>query len=300
MTDLPAGIAGAVDLSGLGKPETGATPEGAQSQLVVNVTEAEFQQIVELSSRVPVIVELWSAGDAQGAALAADLQQLIDSFGGQLVLARVDVGSNPQLAQAFQAQATPTVFALMGGRPAPLFTGAQPKEQIKALLDQVLQIAAQEGITGRIPVDGAAGQSEQPEELPPLHQEAFDALQAGDLAGAEAAYKKALAEKPSDADASAGLAQVGLLQRLQGKSLDDIRAEAAAAPDDLEKQLLVADLDLSGGHVDDAFGRLLDLFPAAGDQQDRVRTRLLELFEVVGQDDPRVNAARRRLMLLLY
>jgi putative thioredoxin len=63
----------------------------------------------------------------------------------------------------------------------------------------------------------------------------------------------------------------------------------------------VADLDLSGGHLDDAFDRLLTLFPtldAAG--KDAVRTRLLEYFEIAGVDDPRVTRARARLAALLY
>ena len=301
---LPSGIAGAVDLSGLGKPKTAPGAAAIRSQVVIDVSEADFQQAVELSTRVPVIVDLWSARSEQSQQLSPVLEELVATYDGQLVLAKVDVDSNPQLQQAFQAQSIPTVVALIGGRPAPLFAGDQPRDQIKAVLDQVLQVAAQEGITGRVPTDGAGapeqGGEEQEEPLPPLHQEAYDALQAGDLDTAAGAYGKALQENPADADASAGLAQVRLLQRLQGRTLDEIRADAAAAPDDLEKQMLVADLDLSGGHVDDAFGRLLDLFPTAGEHKDAVRTRLLELFVVAGNDDPRVGAARRRLTLLLY
>jgi putative thioredoxin len=101
--------------------------------------------------------------------------------------------------------------------------------------------------------------------------------------------------------AVAGLAQVSLLSRLQGHSLDEIRSRAAAAPDDLEAQLLVADLDLSGGHIEDAFDRLLRLFPAQDTTgRNAVRERILELFEVIGTEDPRVAPTRRRLAALLY
>ncbi len=66
-------------------------------------------------------------------------------------------------------------------------------------------------------------------------------------------------------------------------------------------QLAVADLDVSGGHLDDAFARLLDLFPTLdADGKNAVRTRLLEYFEIAGPDDPRVLDARRRLTTLLY
>jgi putative thioredoxin len=92
-----------------------------------------------------------------------------------------------------------------------------------------------------------------------------------------------------------------LLQRLQGKSLEQIRARASAEPTGLEAQLDVADLDLSGGHVEDAFARLLELFANADEEQRQaIRERLLELFDMVGLSDPRVLAARRQLTSLLY
>ena len=141
--------------------------------------------------------------------------------------------------------------------------------------------------------------AEQP--LPPLHQEAHDALDRGDLAAAIDAFERAVVANPRDGEAIAGLANVRLLDRLQGASADEIRRAAAEAPGDVAAQMLVADLDVSGGHVEDAFARLLELVAAtAGDERQHVRLRLIDLFEIVGADDPRVAAARRRLTTLLY
>jgi putative thioredoxin len=94
---------------------------------------------------------------------------------------------------------------------------------------------------------------------------------------------------------------VRLLQRVQDADLQQARDAAAAKPTDREAQFLVADLDLSGGHVDDAFDRLLELF-AGLDPAERgpVRERLLELFTLVGDGDPRVIRARARLASLLF
>ena len=230
------------------------------------------------------------------------LERLVEGYGGRLVLAKVDADQNPQLVQAFNAQSIPTVAAVIGGRPAPLFTGALPEEQVKDVLEQVLAFAEQQGITGRVPVGDAPADAEpEPEPLPPLHQEAYDAIDAGDLDTAIAAFEKAIAQNPRDTDAIAGLAQVRLLARLRDRSADDIRSAAAAQPQDSEAQLLAADLDLSGGHVEDAFLRLLELMATlVGDEKQDVRLRLLDYFEIVGLDDPRVHAARRRLTTLLY
>jgi putative thioredoxin len=94
---------------------------------------------------------------------------------------------------------------------------------------------------------------------------------------------------------------VSLLHRLDGVTMDEVRAAAASAPTDLDAQLSVADLDVSGGHLEDAFDRLLTLFPTLdADGKNTTRTRMLEYFEIAGADDPRVISARRRLTALLY
>lgn len=308
---LPASIGGAVDLSALAarhaqaaapQPEAGAA--GAPG-VVISVSDADLEQVVELSSRVPVLIAIVAEWSEPSAQLVPMLERLVEAQRGRLVLAKVDADRSPQIVQAFQAQSVPTVAAVIAGRPAPLFTGAQPEEQIADVLAQVLEFAAQQGVTGSVPMgEGAEGdEAQEPTAppVPPLHQEAYDAIDAGDLEAAIAAFEKAIAQSPRDAEAIAGLAQVRLLTRLQGKGAEEIRAAAAAAPADPQAQMLVADLDLSGGHVEDAFLRMLDLMASlTGDEKQDVRLRLLDLFEIVGLDDPRVNAARKRLTTLLY
>jgi putative thioredoxin len=307
MSNPGPSLRGAVDLSGLVRrantppPAPGSTPPASASGLVVEVSEATFPQIVELSARVPVIVELYAPG------LAPALGAIVESYGGRLVLATVDAQANPGIAEAFQVREVPAAAGILGGRPVPLFVGTPAEEQVRQVFDQLLQVAQQNGITGALdpnaaPAEGDAAPAAPVEEpLPPLHQEAFDAISNGDYAVAVAAYKKAITQNPRDTLAVAGLAQASLLQRLDGAVADDLRKAAADAPASVAAQLAVADLDVSGGHLDDAFARLLDLFPsldAAG--RETVRTRILEYFEIAGADDPRVAAARRRLTLLLY
>lgn len=319
----PSSLRGAVDLSSLvnrqpaGSPQAGpqAVPgaPGASGvaqtvsvpKLVLEGNDANFGEILDLSMVVPVIVELWASWSDEGTGLTGVLSRLAAEYSGRFVLATVDVDTSPQLTQAFQAQSVPTVAAVIGGQPVQLFSGVVAETQVRDVLDRVLQLAAQNGVTGvAIPVEPeAADQPAAPvePELPPHHKAAYAAIERGDYDEAIAEYKRALATDPRDAMAVAGLAQVNLLARLKGKTLDEIRSAAASAPDDLDAQLLVADLDLSGGHVEDAFDRLLGLFPAqdaAG--RNRIRERLLELFEVVGTDDPRVSPTRARLAALLY
>ena len=307
-------LRGAVDLSALrnrpaaaspSEPAAGAPAGGNTARLVIDVTDAMFPEVLELSKTVPVVVDLWAEWCGPCKQLSPVLERVVTEHAGRLVLAKVDVDANPQLAQAFRAQSIPMVMALVGGQAVPLFTGAVPEQQVREVFAQLLQLAAQNGVTGSVGSGDADAADEEgaaaEPAMPPLHAEAFAAIESGDYAAAISAYERALAENPRDADARAGLAQVRLLSRVQDADLQAARAAAAAAPTDVDAQLLVADLDLAGGHVEDAFDRLLDLFAALPDD-DRapVRERLLELFGIVGDDDPRVIRSRSRLASLLF
>ena len=64
---------------------------------------------------------------------------------------------------------------------------------------------------------------------------------------------------------------------------------------------MVADLDMLGGHVEDAFNRLVELVRrTAGDERNAAREHLLGLFAAVGNDDPRVLKGRRDLASALF
>lgn len=301
MTNAPLGnLRGAVDLSSLVRPPApaGAPAATVSGGVVRPATDQTFTAILDLSSTVPVIVEFYGQG------IEPALGGLVAQYAGRIALATVDATANPQLVQAFQVQQVPTVAAVVGGRPIQLFVGMPAEAELRDVMEQVLQLAAQNGVQGTIPVgDAEPAEPGEPveEPLPPHHQEAYDAIAAGDFATAIKEYETAIAQNPRDHLAVAGLAQVSLLARLDGTDAAALRTAAASAPDDLAAQLAVADLDVAGGHLDDAFGRLLDIFPTL-DAADKntVRTRLLEYFEIAGAEDPRVVAARRRLTGLLY
>lgn len=317
MTDPLSGAAlrGAVDLSSLrNRPAnsapaspsaSGGAPAAGAPSLVFDATDDTFPQVLELSRTVPVVIDLWAEWCEPCKQLSPALEKVVGELGGRIVLVKVDVDANPQLSQAFRAQSIPMVVGLVAGQPVPLFTGAVPEAQIREVFGQFLQLAAQHNVTGTVPQDDAVAESaeantEEPP-LPPLHAEAFDAIEAGDYPRAIAAYEKALAENPRDEEARAGLGQVRLLDRVKDLDLTEARAAAAADLSDVDAQFAVADLDLAGGHVDDAFARLLDLFAVTpADSRAPVRERLLDLFALVGDQDPRVLRARGRLASLLF
>ena len=293
-------LRGAVDLSGVvrrANASAGADAPSTDDALVFRTNDASFADVAERSKQIPILIEF-----ADERAGSTGVAEVVRSYGGRIVLAVVELLGAQQLIQAFQVQQLPFLAALVGGRPVPLFAGVVPEQELRDVIDQVLELAVQQGVTGVVSGAGDAPATEPvPEPLPPLHQEAYDAIEAGDLPRAIRAYETAIVQNPRDDLAKAGLSQVKLLDRLAVADATAVRAAAAAAPSDVAAQLAVADLDLAGGHVDDAFLRLLDLFATVfGADRDPIRARLLEYFDVVGVDEPSVAAARRRLASLLY
>ena len=301
-------LRGAIDLSALkarpaAQPAPAASGAGlapGPSPFVVEVSEQTFPQVVQLSAEVPVVIDLYSPANADSQNVSAILAAIAVEQNGRLLLARVDVDTHPQIAQAFQAIAVPTVAAVLKGQPVPLFDRLLPEEQIRALIGELMQVAASNGVNGAL--DSAAqGAPEEEAPLPPLHQEAFDAINAEDYDAAASAYRRALAEQPADAEAKAGLAQMELMARLRGADAEAIRRAGAEEPDNVQAQLAVADLDISGGHVEDAFRRIINLIGRVhGEDRETARLRLLDLFEVVGVSDPRVTKARSALARALF
>ena len=293
---------GAVDLSalrGTSEPARPATPSQAGPPAgapgapaagggvaVIDVTEATFQsEVLERSLTTPVVVDFWAEWCEPCKQLSPVLERLAAEGNGAWVLARVDVDANPRLAQMFRVQGIPMVFAVVGGQPVDAFSGVVPEAQLRQWIQAVLKAG---GVTVAEPED-------------PRLIEADDALMTGDLDAAEAAYRKILAESPADTAAEAGLAQVGVARRVAGADPRAALAAAEQAPDDVEAQLLAADIEVLSGLAEQAYRRLVDLVRrTAGDDREKARQHLVSLFTIAGPDDPAVASARRALASALF
>ncbi|KZF02915.1 MAG: tetratricopeptide repeat protein [Rhodococcus sp. (in: high G+C Gram-positive bacteria)] len=295
-------MAGAFDLSAL--KDRPAPPPAAEAgdgrgglPPIVDVTTATFEaEVLRRSSQVPVIVDLGSARSPQSVALTRQLGQLAVEAGGTWIHARIDVDSNPQIAQAFGVQAIPTVIAVAGGQPLADFQGSQSDDQLRKWIEAIEQATAGK-LTGP---PGAEPVESEPEEEDPRLIAAEEALDAGDFDSAIAAYQAIIDAEPANTDAVAALRQIKFLARVQNVDADAV-AKADAAPADVAAQIEAADVELSQQNPEAAFARLIaGVKRTAGEERTQLRTRLLELFELFDPADPIVVAARRKLASALY
>lgn len=305
-------LAGAVDLEAL-KHQVTAEPgqaggAPAAGGYVIDTTENTFQAMVQTSATFPILLLLWLPTDDRLFPMAKALGDAVNAMNGQLQLSRIDVASFPAVAQAFGIQGAPALFALINGRPMPLLQGVPSDQEMQQIVDEVLpkivQVAQQAGVTGTAPYSGDPDAEQTPsleQTVPPEHEQAHRLAMEGDYAGAAAAYGKVLEADPNDALAARERAKALLLARSADADVREVRAAAADHPEDVDAQMAVADIDMIGGQIQDAFDRLLD-YLAAGhrDQMETVRVRLLEYFAIPDSSDERLKRARRRLATLLY
>jgi len=283
-------MSGGIDLSKLKTAASGSeSPAVKVASLAAQVTEKSLPAIVEISKTVAVLLEFYD-GSAD-----PSLEAAVRNRNGKAFLGRVDATAEPRVAAAFGAKVAPSMFAVISGKPIPVFEGKLETAQIEAVLDQLIAAAAAQGVAGRI-VEGEAPDSVP--SLPKPLQEALDLVDSGEVDKAHELLARLKLENPKDIATSALLAQVTLMKRTMDLPHEQI---LESQPNNFDEAITLADVLAAIGDFQSAFDLLLALFPQVEpDQKETVKTRLLEYFEIAGGTNEQVKSARAKLATLLY
>jgi putative thioredoxin len=303
MPPLPKGFGRAFDLSSLKNP----APQVANVGIAVNQTNL-MQEIIPESNSQVVILICWSPRSPES-------QRVLDSLGKMhaedsaaegdsgWILGSVNVDQEPSVATALQVQSVPLAIALIQEQLVPLFETVPTDEQLRMVINKVLALASERGIGKAAGENSGGSQDVQPieEKLEPEEQAALTALEAGDFAAAATSYKQWLLRSPGNSLASAGLAQVELMLRIQGVDFNSAISSADSSPENIEAQLLAADVQISQGDLDGSFNRLITLVKkTTGEDRKKVREHLLSLFTLIDSEDPKLIQARQLLASALF
>ena len=284
-----ANFGNAFDLSTLKKP-TGEAVTPTHGKAVTQ--ENLVSDFVAKSKESVVILLAWSARSAQAKEILETLGKLEIADKNAWLLGVVDVDTQPQVAQALQIKSVPVAIAIIGEQLLPLFESVPPADQVRLVINKLLELAAQKGV-GSAP--------EGPTEIPmeAEEQEAYAAMEKGDYKAAKLSYEAWLKRKPNEQVAVVGLAQVNLMLRIDG--LDPVLTLKNAKADDVTSQMMCADIEIATGNYEAAFERLLNAVRSmAGDDRDKAKGHLITLFNLVDPTDPRLVKARGQLASALF
>ena len=287
----------AFDLTSLKKPAANSTP--TQPGVAIEATpENLVRDFVSVSNSTPVVLLAWSARMPESVQVLEILNKLAASDGGTWRLGSVNLDKYPEMANALQVQALPFGIALIQEQGVPLFDAPHPEPQLRAVLNKVLELAAQKGLK----INGASATNEPAEPvMEPEELEAMAALEKGDYALAALSYKKWLSRKPVEKLAQIGLAQCELMVRISNLDSVTILASAAADPTNLEVQIQAADVEVASGNYESGFNRLINAIKISdSDDKKRAKEHLLSFFSLVDPMNPILIKARSTLASALF
>jgi putative thioredoxin len=247
--------------------------------VIFDATEATFEQdVLQRSHELPVVVDFWAAWCAPCRQLTPVLEKAVTKREGKIALAKVDTDANQRLAAAFRIQGIPAVKAIVKGRVAAEFVGAQPPAKVERFVEDLLPSEA-------------------------------DALVAS---GDEAALRRALELEPGRADAAVALARL-LHERGEGEAALEVlgKVSGSFAADGLAARIRLEDdpelaeafADLDRGELERALDALIAAIAAAngdGDRKEALRRAVVGVLDDLGVEHPLARESRRKLASALY
>jgi putative thioredoxin len=311
--------------------QLGAPPGPAATGFIKDTSETAFEQdVLTASMTKPVIVDFWAPWCGPCKQMMPALEKVVSEAAGAVLMVKVNIDKNPELAQALRIQSVPTVYAFFQGKPVDGFTGARPESDLRAFVGKL------KALTGGAPAAAENIAALTAEQIKKILDDAGQFFQQGKYDEAMARYGAGLDVDAENMDALAGIGWCLLtagdiasvremltqltppqLKSPQMKGLQFIAAletQAAALedasvleqkllkkPDDLQVLFNLATQYLAAGQLDKGIETLISLIRKNRDWQDKkARTLLLEIFEALGNAHPLTLSGRRKLSTVLF
>lgn len=278
------------------------------SALSYDVSDADFEAtVIERSMDVPVLLDCWAPWCGPCKSLKPILEKLVQAYGGQFVLAKLNSDECPGVAQALQLRSIPHVFLLKDGQVVDQFTGALPEGQVRAFLDKHVkpQVSPVDQLREQAAADPEHAEAllRQALAMQPGHVEATldladRVLARGALDDAQALLDRVAPTARNDRHAALEK-RISLARNKPAGDPAELAARIAANPKDFEARLALAAIQVYEGDFNAAFDTLLEVvLRDKKEWREKARVQLVEWFDVCG-DAEAVSRGRRYLGMYL-
>ena len=268
---------------------------------VIDVDTASFEEaVIAASYGRPVIVDFWAAWCAPCRQLTPMLERAVDAQDGRVLLAKVDVDANQELAQRYRVQGIPQVVGFRDGTAIAQFTGVQPEPRLAAFIEDLLPTEADEAVARARATSGSAAvvELERALELEPNHREAAIGLAE---AVREQDPERAMALiTPHRPDPAAEAIALRIELARAGGDVTSLRAAVDAGDASAGTRLALGRALAAQEEHGEAVEHLLAAVAMDGESREAAREQLVRLFALLGDQHPVVLAARPRLARALF
>jgi putative thioredoxin len=281
-------------------------------------TKGFMADVIEVSKRVPVLVDFWAPWCGPCKQLTPLLEKVVKQANGKVRLVKINVDENQQIAAQMRVQSIPAVFAFVDGQPIDGFMGALPEGQIRQFIDKLgSKGSLAEEIAAAMKVaeeamqrkDFAEAQSilgqilgVDPSHVAALANFAKCQIELGDLEGATTTLGQVPPDKKTNADVVSAMAALELaLHPVDTNLIGELQKAVAGAPDDFQKRLDLAVALNGAGQRSEATDQLLYVIRKKRDwNEDAARKQLVQFFEAWGPKDEMTLQGRRKLSAILF
>ena len=287
---------------------------GASTSNIIEINENDFnEKVIEASKSTLLLVDFWAPWCGPCKQLTPLLEKVIQKAGNKVILAKINIDENQQIAAQLRIQSIPAVFAFKNGQPVDAFQGVIPENKIiefiekslgeKLTKDHSIFYQSVQTLISNSEFDEALElletfMAENPEEFRSmgLYLDCLSYLQRYNEA--DNFYQSLSKDALKNDYINSSLQKLEIRKKnSDGPSLEDLLKEFKNKPKNLETLCNLADKYFAENMLDDAFELLLNNYK---NNKEAVKKKILEFFEALGNDNEKTQEYRKKFSSILF